>query len=75
MILYIKLFKEFIKSKKLINIKRLSIGIIGMGYVGLPLASAFSRKFKVLGYDVDKNRISQLKAGIDITSEIKNLKK
>ena len=46
-----------------------------MGYVGLPLASAFSRKFKVLGYDVDKNRISQLKAGIDITSEIKNLKK
>ncbi len=46
-----------------------------MGYVGLPLASAFSKKFKVLGYDVDKNRISQLKAGIDITSEIKNLKK
>ena len=76
MILYIKLFKEFIKSKKLINIKRLSIGIIGMGYNGItPLASAFSRKFKVLGYDVDKNRISQLKAGIDITSEIKNLKK
>ncbi len=46
------------------------IAIIGMGYVGLPLAIAFSKKFKVLGYDVDKNRVNELKKNIDRTNEV-----
>ena len=46
-----------------------------MGYVGLPLANAFSKKFKVIGYDVNKKRIIELKKGIDSTGEVKNLQK
>jgi len=36
------------------------ICIIGLGYVGLPLAMAFSKKFKVIGFDIDKERVDQL---------------
>lgn len=46
------------------------ICIVGLGYVGLPLAVAFSKKFDVIGYDVNENRISQLENGIDITNEL-----
>ena len=48
------------------------IALIGLGYVGLPLAIAFSEKFKVIGFDIDKNRVNDLKEGIDKTLEIKN---
>ncbi len=47
------------------------IGIIGLGYVGLPLALAFSRKKHVIGFDKDKERINQLKRGIDRNNEFK----
>ena len=52
------------------------ICIIGLGYVGLPLAFEFSKHFKVVGYDVDDRRINQLKEGIDKNRQInkKNLK-
>jgi UDP-N-acetyl-D-galactosamine dehydrogenase len=43
--------------------------------VGLPLANAFSKKFRVIGYDVNKRRIIELKKGIDSTGEVKNLQK
>lgn len=46
------------------------IGIIGLGYVGLPLALAFSKKFSVIGYDLNEERIDQLKKGFDITEEV-----
>ena len=46
------------------------ISIIGLGYVGLPLATAFAKKYKVIGYDVDKSRIKELKKGKDRTKEI-----
>ena len=48
------------------------IAIIGLGYVGLPLAIAFSEKFEVIGFDTDKNRVNELKDGFDRTLEIKN---
>ena len=41
-----------------------------MGYVGLPLAVAFSNKFNVIGYDIDKNRINNLKHNEDKTNEV-----
>ena len=41
------------------------IGIIGLGYVGMPLAAAFSAKFEVIGYDLNAARINELKNGID----------
>jgi UDP-N-acetyl-D-galactosamine dehydrogenase len=46
------------------------ICIIGLGYVGLPLAAAFSKKFDVVGFDINENRIKQLKDGIDVTDEL-----
>ena len=45
------------------------IGIIGLGYVGLPLAIEFSKKNKVVGFDIDKIRVSELSKIIDITNE------
>jgi UDP-N-acetyl-D-glucosamine/UDP-N-acetyl-D-galactosamine dehydrogenase len=46
------------------------IAIIGLGYVGLPLAVAFSKKFKVIGFDINQERIQELKSGHDRTLEI-----
>jgi UDP-N-acetyl-D-glucosamine/UDP-N-acetyl-D-galactosamine dehydrogenase len=46
------------------------IGIIGLGYVGLPLAVAFSEKFQTVGYDIDSKRVDELQKGIDRTLEI-----
>ena len=46
------------------------IAIVGLGYVGLPLAVAFGRRFKTLGFDIDAQRISELEAGIDRTGEV-----
>ncbi|WP_316786209.1 nucleotide sugar dehydrogenase [Pedobacter frigiditerrae] len=45
------------------------IAIIGLGYVGLPLAIEFAKKYKVVGFDIDEKRINDLKAGIDLTQE------
>ena len=50
----------------------LKIAIIGLGYVGLPLAVAFSKKFKVIGFDTNKKRIEELKEGDDKTLEVNN---
>lgn len=49
--------------------KEFKIAVIGLGYVGLPLAIEFGKKYKVLGYDVDKNRVDELRQGIDHTQE------
>jgi len=46
------------------------ICIIGLGYVGLPLAAAFSEKNKVIGFDINTSRISELSEGIDSTLEL-----
>lgn len=46
------------------------IAVCGLGYVGLPVAVAFSRRFDVIGFDVDKKRIARLKEGDDWTGEI-----
>ena len=48
------------------------IAIIGLGYVGLPLAVAFSKKFKVIGFDINQGRIQELKNGHDHTLEIED---
>ncbi len=45
------------------------IGVVGLGYVGLPLAVEFGKQFKTLGFDVNQERIDQLKAGTDHTRE------
>jgi len=46
------------------------IGVIGLGYVGLPLAVSFARRFPVVGYDIDATRIKELQNGHDRTREV-----
>ncbi|WP_065979539.1 nucleotide sugar dehydrogenase [Pseudoalteromonas lipolytica] len=51
----------------------LKIGIIGLGYVGLPLAVEFGKKYQTLGFDINQNRVSQLIAGHDATLEVSDI--
>jgi len=51
------------------NSKEIKIAVIGLGYVGLPLAIEFGKKYKVLGFDINKNRIEELKNIKDRTNE------
>jgi UDP-N-acetyl-D-galactosamine dehydrogenase len=48
------------------------IAIIGLGYVGLPLATAFADKFKTIGYDINAKRVDQLQKGHDYTLEVED---
>ena len=48
------------------------IAIIGLGYVGLPLARLFATKYSVVGFDINTDRISELMSGIDSTLEVDN---
>jgi UDP-N-acetyl-D-glucosamine/UDP-N-acetyl-D-galactosamine dehydrogenase len=57
---------EAIKSKSE------TISILGLGYVGLPLAIEFSKKVKVIGFDVNSKKVDTYKAGIDVTKEVGN---
>ena len=50
--------------------KETFITVIGLGYVGLPLAMEFSKKFKTIGFDINELRLDQLKAGQDVTGEV-----
>ena len=51
-------------------IKHPIIAVVGLGYVGLPLAIALARYFEVIGFDIGQNRISELREGHDGTNEI-----
>lgn len=50
--------------------KKEKVSVIGLGYVGLPIAIAFAKKTKVIGFDVSKKKIELCKSGIDPTNEI-----
>ena len=50
--------------------KKRSIGVIGLGYVGLPLALAFAKKYKVIGFDINQERIKQLRENQDPSREV-----
>lgn len=54
---------------KLIN-KEEKISVIGLGYVGLPLAIALAKKFDVVGFDVNKKKLDKYLDGIDVTNEV-----
>ena len=46
------------------------IAVIGLGYVGLPVAVAFGKKHPVIGFDINEHRISTLQTGVDYTNEV-----
>ena len=50
--------------------KRRNISVVGLGYVGLPVAVAFARMGRVIAFDINKERIAALGAGIDATGEV-----
>eukprot|EP01156_Anaeramoeba_ignava_P011218 Anaeramoba_ignava/a482361_23.p1 GENE.a482361_23~~a482361_23.p1 ORF type:complete len:440 (-),score=46.10 a482361_23:853-2172(-) len=54
---------------KIIN-KKEKVVVVGLGYVGMPIAVAFARKVNVIGFDINKNKIELYKSGIDPTKEV-----
>jgi len=58
-------FQELIKKEK-------KIAVIGLGYVGLPLALEFAKKFSVIGFDINPGRIELMKQGIDPSEELES---
>ncbi|PZX50269.1 UDP-N-acetyl-D-galactosamine dehydrogenase [Algoriphagus ratkowskyi] len=54
----------------LVNLEKSKIAIIGLGYVGLPLAAAFAEKYKTVGYDINATRVDQLQKAHDRTLEV-----
>jgi len=52
------------------HLKDIRLGIIGLGYVGLPLCVEFSREMPVIGFDINSQRIKDLIQGIDVTNEV-----
>ena len=60
--------------------KNIQLAVIGLGYVGLPLALEFGKKREVIGFDINKKRIEELNSGIDSNKEstiedLQNIKK
>ncbi len=51
---------------------KIKIAVIGLGYVGLPLARLFATKYSVVGFDVNKNRVNELMSGTDHTLEVES---
>ncbi len=50
--------------------KKAKVSLIGLGYVGLPIALAFARKVSVIGFDINKERVEMMKKGIDPSGEL-----
>ena len=57
--------------KSLLN-KEKTISVIGLGYVGLPLALEFARKFRVIGFDISPERVAMLQRGEDPSRELES---
>ena len=59
-------------SENSLPISNIRIAIIGLGYVGLPLARLFATKYSVVGFDVNSERVAELQSGKDVTLEVDN---
>lgn len=65
-------YKDFMNPDVFVDFeaKRESIAVVGLGYVGLPLAALFARRFKVYGFDINAQRVKELGEGLDRTREL-----
>lgn len=63
-------WREILRSK--IEDKSVVVGIVGLGYVGLPLAVAFSKKYKVIGYNIDEEKVELLKQNKSYIEDVKD---
>ena len=59
-----------VSFQKYRNMKEIKIAVIGLGYVGLPLARLFATKYAVVGFDINQQRVNELMAGKDSTLEV-----
>ncbi|ERM83970.1 Vi polysaccharide biosynthesis protein vipA/tviB [Rhodonellum psychrophilum GCM71 = DSM 17998] len=59
-------------SAPLISLEKSKIAVIGLGYVGLPLAVEFAKKYHTVGFDIAKKRVAELKNGRDFTLEVED---
>ena len=57
------MYKELVEKEK-------KLAVIGLGYVGLPIALEFAKKISVIGFDINQNRIEMMKKGIDPSNEL-----
>jgi UDP-N-acetyl-D-galactosamine dehydrogenase len=69
-VIYKYRFRESKKNNRVLMRKKITI--IGLGYVGLPLARLFATKYNVIGFDINKARVAELNTGIDSTLEVEN---
>lgn len=61
--MYVNFYEKIVKGEE-------KISLVGLGYVGMPIAVAFAKKVKVIGYDLNKAKIGLYKSGIDPTNEV-----
>ena len=54
----------------MVSVSEAKLAIIGLGYVGLPLAVEFGKKYKTVGFDINEARVAELKGGNDSTLEV-----
>ncbi len=66
------LFFVVLRTYKVEIMKNQKIAVIGLGYVGLPLARLFATKYPVVGFDINKERVAELMSGVDATLEVEN---
>jgi len=59
-------------SMATLNKETKKIAIIGLGYVGLPLAVEFAKKYAAVGFDINQNRVDELNTGKDSTLEVED---
>ena len=58
-------------TDRLLN-KTAKLSVIGLGYVGLPIALEFAKKMKVIGFDINAQRVAQMQNGIDPSKELES---
>ena len=59
------MYKELVEKKK-------KLAVIGLGYVGLPIALEFAGKINVIGFDISDQRLDKMRKGIDPSGELKS---
>ena len=59
------MYKELVEKEK-------KLAVIGLGYVGLPIALEFAKNISVIGFDINQNRIEMMKKGIDPSNELES---
>jgi len=66
-------WRETSKVRNQLKLSDIRIAVVGLGYVGLPLAAEFAKKYFTVGYDINGDRIKEIEKGFDKTSEIESV--